>query len=126
MYHDELSISPVQATAIALAVAAVCLFAPEIAHAAVAVGEIGQNIAENSKGVAKGVVYTGYAGGAAMSVAGLWDLTQAKGNPNLGYGKGALKIFVGACLLGVWAIIGSGSATLFGSDQTSGMTELGF
>ncbi len=39
--------------------------------------------------------------------------------------KGLTKLMIGALLLGVGEFLGSGSATLFGSDQTSGMGELG-
>ena len=58
-------------TAVFMGMAAVWLFAPEIAHAAVTFGEIGQNIADNSKGVAKGITMVrGYAAGAGMGVWG--------------------------------------------------------
>jgi hypothetical protein len=39
--------------------------------------------------------------------------------------RGLTKVIIGALLLGVGEFLGSGSATLFGSDQTSGMGELG-
>ena len=48
------AVSPLRFTAVFMGMAAVWLFAPEIAHAAVTFGEIGQNIADNSKGVRQG------------------------------------------------------------------------
>lgn len=71
------SASPARLTATALGVAAVWLFAPEIAHAAVAFGEIGQNVAENAKGVAKGITMGGYATGAGMGVWGGIEMYNA-------------------------------------------------
>ena len=41
------------------------------------------------------------------------------------HARGLTKIIVGALLLGIGEFLGSGSATLFGSDQTSGLGELG-
>jgi hypothetical protein len=40
-------------------------------------------------------------------------------------GRGLTKVIIGALLLGVGEFLGSGSATLFGSEQTSGLGELG-
>ena len=111
-----------------LAVCAVWLFTPEIAHAAVAFGEIGQNVAENSKGVAKGITMGGFATGTGMGVWGCVDMYKAaksQGQGNTTYAGGISKVVVGALLLGLGEFLGSGSATLFGSDQTSGMGELG-
>jgi len=39
--------------------------------------------------------------------------------------RGLTKLMIGALLLGVGEFMGSGSASLFGSDQTSGMGVLG-
>ncbi len=41
------------------------------------------------------------------------------------YAGGLTKVIIGALALGLGELLGSGSATLFGSDQTSGMDELG-
>ena len=41
------------------------------------------------------------------------------------YAGGLTKVVIGALALGLGEFLGSGSATLFGSDQTSGMGELG-
>lgn len=110
----------------ALSVGACCLFAPEIVQAAVAFGEIGQNVAENSKGVAKGVTMAGYAGGAGMGVWGCVEMYKAgKRQGDATYGGGLTKIIIAALLLGLGEFLGSGSATLFGTDQTSGLEELG-
>jgi hypothetical protein len=126
MYEEKLSITPVQATVAAIGISAVWVFAPEIAHAAVAFGEIGQNVAENAKGVAKGLSMGGYATGIGMGVWGGVDMYKAAhGQGQSTHAKGLTKIGVGALLLGLTAILGSSSATLFGSDQTSGLGELG-
>ncbi|MDR3176029.1 MAG: hypothetical protein LBU06_05805 [Desulfovibrio sp.] len=118
--------SPVRWTAAVLGVAAVWMFTPEIAQAAVAFGEIGRNVADNAKGVAKGITMAGFAGGAGMGVWGCVDMykaahSQGQQSP----ARGLTKVVIGALLLGVGEFLGSGSATLFGSDQTSGMGELG-
>jgi len=36
-----------------------------------------------------------------------------------------VKVLIGSVLLGLGEALGSGSATLFGSDQTSGLNDLG-
>ena len=41
------------------------------------------------------------------------------------YAGGLTQGVIGALALGLGELLGSGSATLFGSDQTSGMGELG-
>ena len=120
------SVSPVRLGVAMLAVSACWLFAPEIAQAAVSFGDIGQNVAENSKGVAKGITMGGYAGGALMGVLGCVEMYKAgKQDPSATYGGGIKKLLVGVALLGIGEFLGSGSTTLFGSDQTSGLGELG-
>jgi hypothetical protein len=126
MYPERLSFRPAEVTAAALGIAVVWLFAPEIAQAAVAFGEIGQNVAENAKGVAKGITMAGFATGVGMGVWGGVDMYKAANNQGQAtHSRGLTKIVVGALLLGIGEFMGSGSATLFGSDQTSGMGELG-
>ena len=41
------------------------------------------------------------------------------------YAGGITKVVIGALALGLGEFLGSGSATLFGSDQTSGLGDLG-
>ena len=65
--NHQLSISPLRCTAAVIGVAAVWLLMPEIVQAAVTFGEIGENVAENAKGVAKGVTLAGYASGAGKA-----------------------------------------------------------
>ena len=72
------SVSPTRLTVTFVAGAAVWLLAPELAHAAVAFGEIGQNIAQNAKGVAKGITVGGFATGAGMGVWGCVDMYNAQ------------------------------------------------
>ena len=120
------AVSPLRFTAAFLGMAAVWLLAPELAQAAVTFGEIGQNVAENAKGVAKGVTLAGYAAGAGMGVWGTVDMYKATKNQGQStYAGGLTKVVIGALALGLGELLGSGSATLFGSDQTSGMGDLG-
>ena len=117
------AVSPVRFTAAALAAAAVWLFVPELAF-----GDIGQNVADSAKGVAKGVTMAGFASGAGMGVWGCIDLYKAsKGQSGQtgNYAPGVAKVVIGALALGIGEFLGSGSATLFGSDQTTGLDELG-
>ncbi len=79
------SVSPARWTAFFLGVAVVWLLQPEIANAAVAFGEMGQNVAENAKGVAKGITMGGYAAGAGMGVWGCVDMYNASCNPAMPY-----------------------------------------
>lgn len=74
---DTLSVSPLRFTAAFMGMAAVWLFAPEIAQAAVTFGEIGQNVADNSKGIAKGITMAGYTAGAGMGVWGCVEMYKA-------------------------------------------------
>lgn len=124
--YRHISISPLRWTAAFLGMAAVWLLAPELAQAAVTFGEIGQNVAENAKGVAKGITLAGYAAGAGMGVWGTVDMYKATKNQGQStYAGGLTKVVIGALALGLGELLGSGSATLFGSDQTSGMGDLG-
>ena len=113
-------ISSCRWTAAGLGIAAVWLLAPELVQAAVPLG------AENSKGVAKGISLAGFATGLAMGVWGCVDMykaTRQQGQST--YTSGIIKLMIGAIILGLGETLGSGSATLFGSDQTSGLGELG-
>ena len=60
---NTFSVSPLHFTAVFMGMAAVWLFTPEIVHAAVTFGEMGENVADNAKGVAKGITLAGYAAG---------------------------------------------------------------
>ena len=120
------SVSPTRWAAFCMGAAAVWLFSPEIAHAAVAFGEMGQNVAENAKGVAKGITMGGYAAGAGMGVWGCVEMYKAgKHQGQSTYAGGITKVVIGALALGLGEFLGSGSATLFGSDQTSGLGDIG-
>jgi len=124
--RNTISVSPVRFTVACMGMAAVWLFAPEIVQAAVTFGEIGQNVADNSKGVARGITMAGYAAGVGMGAWGTVDMYKATKNQGQStYAGGLTKVIIGALALGLGELLGSGSATLFGSDQTSGMGELG-
>lgn len=123
---NTLSVSPLRFTAVFMGMTAVWLFAPEIVQAAVTFGEIGQNVADNSKGVAKGITMAGYTAGAGMGVWGCVEMYKAtKQQGQSTYAGGLTKVMIGALALGLGELLGSGSATLFGSDQTSGLGDLG-
>lgn len=123
---NTVSVSPARFIVAFMSMTAVWLFAPEIVQAAVTFGEIGQNIADNSKGVAKGITMAGFAAGAGMGVWGTVEMYKATKNQGQStYAGGLTKVVIGALALGLGEFLGSGSATLFGSDQTSGMGELG-
>ena len=122
------AVSPVRFTAAALSAAAVWLLVPELALAAVTFGDIGQNVADSAKWVAKGVTMAGFASGAGMGVWGCIDLYKAsksQSGQSGNYAPGVAKVVIGALALGIGEFLGSGSATLFGSDQTTGLDELG-
>lgn len=124
--NKTFSVSPLRLTVTCMGMAAVWLFAPELAQAAVTFGEIGHNIADNSKGIAKGITMAGYAAGAGMGVWGTVEMYKATKNQGQStYAGGLTKVVIGALALGLGELLGSGSATLFGSDQTSGLGELG-
>lgn len=129
MRNIEMSIettSPYKLSLCLLGVGLVWLCTPDMALAVVAFGEIGSNVAENAKGVAKGITMGGYAAGAGMGVWGCVDMFNAsKGRSESTYTKGLSKVVVGALALGIGEFLGSGSATLFGADQTTGLGELG-
>ena len=122
------AVSPVRFTAAALSAAAVWLLVPELALAAVTFGDIGQNVAGSAKGVAKGVTMVGCASGAGMGVGGCIDhykASKSQSGQSGNYAPGVAKVVIGALALGIGEFLGSGSATLFGSDQTTGLDELG-
>ena len=74
----------------------------------------------------RGISLAGFATGLAMGVWGCVDMykaTRQQGQST--YTSGIIKLLIGAIILGLGETLGSGSATLFGSDQTSGLGELG-
>ncbi len=126
MKKMNISISPVQLAVFFLALSAIYLFSPEVLLASVGFGDIGENVAENAKGVAKGITMAGYATGAGMGVWGCVDMYKASKNQGqTTYAGGLSKVIIGALALGLGEFLGSGSTTLFGSDQTSGLDDLG-
>jgi hypothetical protein len=54
----------------------------------------------------------------------MYKSVNAQGTQN-NQTKGLNKIAIGALLLGLSGILGAASATMFGSDQTTGYGELG-
>ena len=110
-----------------MALAAVYLYWPVLAQAAISFGDIGNNVADSAKGIAKGITLSGYAGGVGMGTWGIVEMVKAskQGGGGHTYGGGLIKIIMGALALGLGELLGSGSTTLFGSDQTTGLEELG-
>ena len=110
-----------------MALAIVYLYWPALAQAAISFGDIGNNVADSAKGIAKGITLSGYAGGVGMGVWGIVEMVKAskQGGGGHTYGGGLIKIIMGALVLGLGEFLGSGSATLFGSDQPTGLDELG-
>lgn len=53
----------------------------------------------------------------------MYKATRQQGQST--YTSCIIKLLIGAIILGLGETLGSGSATLFGSDQTSGLGELG-
>ncbi len=126
MKKARITVSPVHLTICFLSFSALYLVSPEVIFAGVGFGEIGQNVAENAKGVAKGITMAGYATGTGMGVWGCVDMYKASKNQGqTTYAGGLSKVIIGALALGLGEFFGSGSTTLFGSDQTSGLDELG-
>ncbi len=103
-----------------------CLF-PEISHADIGLGDVGNNITANAKGVAEAVQFIGYVGGVVCVVWGCFDLYKANDNQGGGtsYAGGFKKILIGVLLLAIGAIISVGSVTLFSTDEADGLTDLG-
>jgi hypothetical protein len=86
---------------------------------------LGENAATQVSGIAKVVQYGAFLGGLVLVVMGLFDFYKAGSSPQHTVGSGAKKCVVGAVLLGLGAIITAFSASIFGSDQSSGMGEIG-
>ena len=126
-YLKHTGLSPLRISIACVAMLACVLYASEIVAAAVALGEIGQNVAENAKGAAKGIMFFGYAMATGMFLWGGFELYKAsrQGGGGATYPGGFIKIGVAMLILGVSTVIGSASATFFGSDQTTGLSELG-
>ena len=55
----------------------------------------------------------------------MYKASKAQSGQSGNYAPGIAKVVIGALALGIGEFLGSGSATLFGSDQTTGLDELG-
>lgn len=56
----------------------------------------------------------------------MYKAAKSQGGQQGSYPAGIAKVVIGAMLLGIGEFLGSGSATLFGSDQAAGgLGELG-
>ncbi|MGL4208169.1 MAG: hypothetical protein ACRCTY_02150 [Candidatus Adiutrix sp.] len=87
-------------------------------------GDIGENIAGNMSGVAKGIQYAAFAGGVMSTVMGINDFRNVS-SQKATVGQAVTKIAVGTAFLGLGAFISMSSSTIFGGDESSGMGELG-
>ncbi len=89
-------------------------------------GSIGQNIGDNIKAFVPAVKYGGMIVGLVILIIGIANLISAnKGHGTVTLGSAIVKIVVGVLLLGIGAIAGSVSSTIFGSDEATGIDELG-
>ena len=55
----------------------------------------------------------------------MYKASKSQSGQSGNYAPGVAKVVIGALALGIGEFLGSGSATLFGSDQTTGLDELG-
>lgn len=81
-------------------------------------GDIGNNIADNAGGVAKGAMYVGYAGGVIMVIMAIFKARESKREGGHGFGASIVMGLTGIALLSLGVVLSLGSSTLFGSDQT--------
>lgn len=101
-----------------LGVAAVVLFVAGNAIAGGGFGAVGENVADQSKGMAAGAKNIGYLLGLIFVIIGLAVAANAK-KSNTPMAIPFTFIIVGVCLLALTAFISTGSETIFGSDETS-------
>lgn len=88
-------------------------------------GELGENVASNMSGLAKGVQYGAFFIGLVFAVLGIVEFKGVGQKPGCTVGGGVVKLGVGVCLLGLGAFLTSSSTTIFGSDENQGLGELG-
>lgn len=78
-----------------LGAGAAFLLAPDAADAAITAGEMGLNIADNAKGVAKGITMAGFATGIGMGLCGGIEMFKAAKERNDGsYKSGMVKVLI--------------------------------
>lgn len=98
--------------------AAAGMIVPDVASAAVSLGQIGQNIGSNATGMTYGAhMFFVFLGWVMAGVGVLMGFTaHKKHEPATG---GILTFLAGVVIISLTAIIGTGSTTLFGSDTSS-------
>lgn len=124
--NHQLSISPLRWTAAVIGVAAVWLLMPEIVQAARHLRRNRRKCGGKRQRRRQGRHPCRIRLRCRHGRLGLRGHVQGhKRQGESTYPGGLIKILVGAVLLGLGETLGSGSATLFGADQTSGMSDLG-
>lgn len=112
--------------ALALGVLAVLMFFDcKSALAQGGLGDLGENVASNMSGLAKGAQYGAFFIGLVSFIAGIFEFKGVGHKQGCTVGGGVLKCGVGVCLLGLGAFLTASSTTIFGTDESSGMGELG-
>lgn len=85
-------------------------------YANIELGQIGNNIATNTDGMSQGLYSAGIFIGVAFAIGGIIGLaTYKKTNTPLSYSM--IALLAGVLLTSVTAVLGSGSATIFGSTE---------
>lgn len=88
-------------------------------------GDIGENVASNMSGLARGVQYGAFFLGLVSFVAGIMEFRGINGKPGCTVSGGVIKCAVGAALLGLGAFLSASSTTIFGTDESDGLNVLG-
>lgn len=104
----------------------ILLMHPNVALAA-DLGSVGETVGDNLKRGAAALKYLSFTGGLYYGISGLkgmYDAQRQQGQVTMG--QAATKLGIGAGLAGIGGVIQTMSATMFGSDQASGLGELGF
>lgn len=103
---------------IGVGMVALILFFAGSAFAGGGFGAVGENVGEQSKGVAIGVKQIAFLGGVGFVVAGLFIFSNMK-KTNTQASVPITMCIVGICLLALTTFISTGSETIFGSDKTT-------
>ena len=103
---------------LSLAVTAIIAAESSDAMATQGLGDIGRNQVTTFSGLAEGLYYGALFGGIALAIAGLLQISAAHKKQE-SIKPGVILLIVGGAMSSVTAVIGSGSATIFGSDNSN-------
>lgn len=107
---------------VALVVGAMGLGMSDSALAAISIGDVGDNVGENSVGLSKAILRIFGLVGFGMAGMGLLKFRNAKQSGD-GLGPPITMIVIGAGLLAIPVIIGVMSMTALGTDATTEMSS---